>query len=98
MTPYRIARLARADLREIYSYIASDNPTAAARVLERFYSTFLLLAKEPLIGEVREDLGDGLRGFVSGNYLIVYRPSGRQIQIARVIHAARDIKTVFPSN
>ena len=52
MTPYRIAPRAQRDLDEIWSYIADDNPASADRLMELFHEKFLLLASQPLMGEV----------------------------------------------
>jgi len=95
MTPYTVAPLARNDLDEIWTYIAKDNPTAADRLIAKFHRKFLLLASQPLMGESREELAAGLCGFSCGNYLLLYRPTKRGIEVARVIHAARDIGAMF---
>jgi toxin ParE1/3/4 len=95
MTPYTVSALARADLDEIWSYIAKDRPRAADRLIDRFHRTFLALASQPLMGERREELAPGLRGFSCGNYLLLYRPEKRGIDVARVIHGARDIGAMF---
>jgi len=47
------------------------------------------------LGEVRGDLGTGFRSFVAGKYVVVYRVLDDTIEIARVIHAARDIRNLF---
>jgi plasmid stabilization system protein ParE len=52
MSQYRLQRTARQDLRDIYRYIALDNPSAAARLLKRFYDQFRFLAANPLAGEL----------------------------------------------
>jgi len=61
------------------------------------YKKFYLLASNPRMGEVRADLGEGLRSFVAGKYVVVYRILGAQIEIARVVHSARDIRRLFGS-
>lgn len=77
MSRYTIAREAREDLKEIYRYIARDNPSAAGRLRQIFFEKFRLLAEQPLIGEVRNDLAENLRMFSAGNYVVLYRPTGR---------------------
>ena len=47
------------------------------------------------MGEKRGDIAPNLRGFCVGNYLILYRPTKTGIEVARVIHAARDVKPRF---
>ena len=49
---------ARADLVEIWNYIAEDSPENADRVLERLYAGFTGLAETPGMGHHREDLAD----------------------------------------
>jgi toxin ParE1/3/4 len=66
-------------------------------MIERFNSVFDMLGSQPLLGEARTELGHDFRAHVLGNYLIIYRPLQRQIQILRIIHAARDLKQLFPA-
>jgi plasmid stabilization system protein ParE len=47
---------ARADLLEIWNYIAEDSPENADRILDRLYTSFTRLAKPPGMGHYREDL------------------------------------------
>jgi toxin ParE1/3/4 len=54
---------ARADLVEIWNYIAADNPENADRVIERLYATFTRLAETPGMGHHREDLADARHRF-----------------------------------
>ncbi len=83
------------NLKSIYKYVARDNPTAANGLIADLKQKFRLLASQPLIGQLREDLVAGLRSFSVGNYLILYRPTPTGIGVARVIHAARDIGAQF---
>jgi toxin ParE1/3/4 len=97
MNRYRIAPEARSDLDGVWDYLGlqKQNPTAAYRQIEVLYDKFSLLAANPLLGEVRNDLGANLRSFVAGNYVVVYRIVGGRIEITRVVHAARDIRAMF---
>jgi toxin ParE1/3/4 len=91
MIPYLIASRAQTDLDEIWSYVARDSMAAADRLIARFYQKFLLLSTQPLIGEERSELAADLRSFSVGNYVVFYRPVQSGIEVARVIHAARQI-------
>jgi toxin ParE1/3/4 len=85
---------ARQDFREIITYIAAKNPSAAAGVRDRFNETASRLAEMPT----------GRRGRVAGTYekvlpglpyIIAYvletTPAGGDVlTILRVIHGARD--------
>lgn len=55
---------ARADLREIWLYVAQDSIEAADRLLDRLDRTVHMLANNPAIGERQDDLRAGLRRFV----------------------------------
>lgn len=80
---------ARADLRDAWLYVAQDNINAADRLLERIDRTIRLIAENPAIGEPQNDLKQGLRRFVVGNYLIFYEPISEGIRVVRVLHGAR---------
>ncbi len=97
MTEARQTDAARADLIEIWEYIATDNPTAADRLIKRIEMKCRNLARSPLIGRAREQLAPQLRSFALGNYVIFYRPEEYGILVIRVLHGARDIETEFES-
>lgn len=86
---------ARADLREIWDYIAGDNLNAADALSETFYEKFELLRATPEAGRERKDLKIGLRSFPIGRYVIFYRVSEDAVEIVRVMHSARDVNSVF---
>jgi len=87
----RLVRSARADedLIDIWSYVASDDPAAADRLLDRLEDVLGKLAASPEMGVDRSDILSELRLFPVRDYLILFRriPSG--IEIVRVIHGAR---------
>lgn len=87
---YRVSKEAKADLAEIFSYIAEDSVTAARRMNARFREAFITLAKMPGIGRERPDLESGARSFPVGNYMIYYREQWRCIEISRVLHGMRE--------
>jgi toxin ParE1/3/4 len=89
------SRHAEDDLLEIWRYIARDNPDAADRVLDRIERVVELLAHHPLMGAARPDLRKDLRYFVSGRYLILYRPIIGGVEVVRVVHGARDLPGLF---
>ena len=84
-----------ADVYEIASYIARDNLDAALRLIDRIDEKLRLLAEFPHLGATREDLATSLRGFPLGNYVIFYRPVAGGIEVARVLHGARDLRRIF---
>ena len=100
MIAYQLTSLAIDDLFEIWSYIARDNPEAANAVEEAIYRACALLAQAPMAGRTRPDLTRlPLRfWFVQPyrNYVIVYDPATKPLQIIRVLHGARNISTLLP--
>ena len=91
MTAYRIAPLATADLDEIWDYAAGNSPSAADRLLDALRERFLLLATHPLLGELRPELGDDLRSFSAGQYVIYYQVIGGRVRVVRVLHGSRNV-------
>ena len=95
MNQYRVSDAARSDLDEIWFYIAQDNVDAADRFLRAIVSRFPKLAAMPQIGRAREELSPRLRSFPVGRYIIFYRPMENGVEIARVLHGARDFPPLF---
>jgi toxin ParE1/3/4 len=82
------------DLIEIWCTIALDSPAAADRLLDTFASRIEHLAAFPDLGPERPDIGEAARLSV-GNYLVLYRHIGGQIEIVRVVHGARDLTALL---
>ena len=95
MAKYELSDQGRDDLSEIFEYIASDNESAALRVVIRFLDLFELLEQNPRIGRSRDDLQEGLRSIPQSSYMVFYRIWAGRVVIVRVLHAARDIAAVF---
>ena len=97
MKSYRLSSRARADIHAIWDYLAVErgSPEAAYRQVESLYAKFSLLATSPLLGEARDDLRPALRAFSADRYVIFYYPFDRGIEVAAVVHAARDIEGLF---
>jgi toxin ParE1/3/4 len=85
-----LSKRAKADLRDIGSYISQHNETAAKRWVQKLRTTCkTTMGKFPECGTKRDDLLPGLRCFSVGNYLIYFR--GRNpVEILRIVHGARD--------
>lgn len=86
---------ARADLQEIHSHIARDNPGAARRFVTRLRSKARQLAETPGMGRIREDLRPHLFSFPVGQYVLFYREQPGGIVLVRVIHGSRDLPALF---
>ncbi len=96
MAQYRLAELARSDLAQIHRYVADDSSTAADRLLATLFETFGTIAAHPDLGPARPVYkGGNLRCFSVGNYVIFYRLADRVVEVARVIHGAREIDAML---
>ena len=89
------APLAEQDLDEIWDFVANDNAAAADRLIDTIAEKCQILAGQPEMGQARPELAPRLRSFSVGNYVIFFRPIEDGIEVARVIHGARDVDALF---
>lgn len=95
---YRLAKRAEMDLDEIAYYIATESGRldAARRVVGSIIARIFLLGENPYLGRSRDDdLGPGRRSFPVGRYVIVYRVTGGDVLVLRIVHSRRDIEALF---
>jgi len=92
--------LARDDLKQIGRYIAreSQSRSVALRFLDSIGQKLELYATQPEMGERRPDLGDDVRHFTVGHYVVFYHPTEAGIEVLRVLHGNRDIPSVWRSH
>ena len=95
MSRIRISHRAEADLAEIWLHIAENNPQAADRLTSRIVEKYQTLLRFPELGSLCEELAPRLRSLVVDSYVIFYRPIEDGIEIVRVVHAARDLPSLF---
>jgi toxin ParE1/3/4 len=87
---------AREDLIAIWEFIARDNLGAATRVVDEFQQAFDQLTQMPEMGHRLEDLApEPFRFWTVRAYVTVYRPRDGGIEVARIIHGARDLPSVL---
>jgi toxin ParE1/3/4 len=96
MNQFRFSAEANRDIEEISDYIFGLNPSAAYHLLNALDEACQLLAELPHLGRTRTDLGEDLRSFPVGNYLIFYIVTTDGIVVVRVIYGGRDLPKVFP--
>ncbi len=82
---------ARADLIEIWQFIAADNVPAADGMLDRFEQVLSTLCQNPLIGRARPELARDIRSFPVGSYVLFYQPRPDGILLVRVLNGYLDI-------
>tara|TARA_R110002167_G_scaffold13550_2_gene56148 strand:- start:52 stop:351 length:300 start_codon:yes stop_codon:yes gene_type:complete len=91
----RFTPTAESDLTDIAYFIARDNPAHAASFVDEIIRHCHDIADTPGVGRVRPDLAAGIHSLPHGRYLIFYRIVESGIEVARVLHGARDIPTLF---
>jgi toxin ParE1/3/4 len=81
---------------DIHDYIAQDRPEAARRLISRLYDKFAFLARFPEAGQRRPEFAGGdIRVFSAWNYVVYYRVRANSVEIARVVHGARNTESLF---
>jgi plasmid stabilization system protein ParE len=99
MSGYVLTPLARNDIFEIWSYIASDSEKYADRVEQAIFDACDLIAESPLLGHTRTDLTKRPLRFWTlsryPNFTLVYRPSTTPPQIVAVLHGKRNFRRIL---
>ncbi|MFV1980161.1 MAG: type II toxin-antitoxin system RelE/ParE family toxin [Rhodothermia bacterium] len=96
MANYFLVPEARNDLLGILDYIANDSVDSALRVHDRFLDVFNLLAENPEIGHLREDLTSRpVRFFPVFSYLVIYLADTSPVEIVRVLGGAQDLEAIL---
>lgn len=89
---------ARRDVAQLYSYIAEHDRDAAAKIAANIYAAPQRLIQFQRSGPERNDIAVGLRSMKAGKYLLLYRIKGKNIEIVRVLHSARDLAAAFAAD
>lgn len=96
--------IARADREGIAVYIGKDRSAAAVRFLAAARKALELLATMPEMGTILEfetETLSGIRYFAIPrfkNYVIFYRPLYDGIEVLRILHGARDIRSLLDAD
>jgi len=89
---------AQSDIDAIHDYIGIENHSraAAAAFVRDLHDRIAAHARQPLMGNLCEDLGLDLRCFsFRKNYIVIYRPLDDGVDILRMFHTARDYTQLF---
>jgi toxin ParE1/3/4 len=102
MTPpkyaIRLLRAAEEDLRGIITYIALDNPSSAAALVDKIEKRLSSLSSYPLLGKIPDEdewANMGYRFLVVQNYLIFYTIEKQIIWVHSIIHGARNYMSLL---
>jgi toxin ParE1/3/4 len=92
-----ISRRAKEELRQLWRYIAAENPAAADRLLLRIDNKLQILRDFPDIGTMRDDIRPGFRMLVEGNYLLLYEhdAASNSVELIAVVDGRRDLSGLF---
>ncbi len=94
----RLLSIAEEDFTEIISFIAAENPTAADAIANKIEKDLELLSENPNLGRVprEEEIRNlGYRYLIVQNYLIFYTIEEKAIFIHRILHGARNYKSLL---
>jgi antitoxin ParD1/3/4 len=98
-TAYALTPLAKADIFDIWSYIAEDNIDIADRVEQAIYEACASVAESPTRGHSRSDITRRPLRFWTltryPDYTVVYRPETSPLQIVAVLHGKRNSPLVL---
>jgi toxin ParE1/3/4 len=83
------------DLEAIADYIAQDNPMRAISFIREIREEFRLVSQNPLLYQLRPEIGEDARLAVVGRYVILFHIVGEVVRIERVIFGGRDLPTLF---
>jgi toxin ParE1/3/4 len=82
-------------LLEIRDHIEQFNPPRSKTFVTELRAKAEKIAAFPYAYPERSDLKAGLRMAVHGHYLILFRVEDLNVEIAHIIHGARDLPKIF---
>ena len=93
------SRWVESDLETIGDYIAQDNPRRAVSFIRQIGVKIRAIGQQPLLYQLRPEIGDGARLAVVGYYVILFRVIEQElVRIERVIYGGRDLPGLFPDS
>ncbi len=94
----RFLSIAEEDIAEIISFIAADNLKAAESLADKIEKNLESLSNNPLLGKTPSDSDLKLVGYrylIIENYLLFYTIERKTIFIHRILHGARNYKSLL---
>jgi len=83
------------DLDEIAAYIAADTPRRAVSFILEIRAEIDRIGREPLLYQLRPDIGEDARLAVVGRYVILFWIDGNVVSIERVVQGNRILPALF---
>lgn len=90
-----LSRFVESDLEAIADFIAQDNPPRAVSFLQEIRRKILQVGEQPLLYQLRPEIGVDTRLAVAGNYLILFHITGNVVRIERVVYGGRDLPHLY---
>ncbi|RJP27492.1 MAG: type II toxin-antitoxin system RelE/ParE family toxin [Candidatus Omnitrophota bacterium] len=83
------------NLDDLFDSIGVQKHSLPSAIMQIIDSKCRLYAEHPEMEVSRPDPASHVRSFPVENYFVIYRPSGKGIQVLLVVHGVRDIPSVF---
>jgi len=91
-----LSRWVEGDLEAIGDYIAQDNPRRTLSFIQQIRAKIQAIGRQPLLYQLRPEIGEGARLAVVGRYVILFRViDDRAVRIERVVYGGRDLPQLF---
>ena len=94
----RLLTSAEQDFNEIIDYILLENTSAAISIADKIESNLQFLENNPQLGRIPDDqelLRLGYRYLIVLDYLIFYKIEDTTIIVYRILHGARNYKSLL---
>lgn len=93
------SRFVEDDLDAIAASIAEDNPVRALTFIREVRAKALSLGANPLLYQLRPDIGDQARMATVGRYAILFRVTADDlVRVERIVYGGRDLPSVLDPN
>jgi toxin ParE1/3/4 len=92
-----LSRFIERDLDTIAAYIARDAPIRAVTFIQEIREKFRAIQRNPLLYQLRPEVGEDARLAVVGNYAILFHIVDEVVRIERVVYGNRNLPTL-PEN
>jgi toxin ParE1/3/4 len=92
---YQLSPLVKSDLDEIAEWIVQDNPRHAIKVVRQLRAEFRKIAKNPMLYQLRPDIGEDARVAVVGHHVILFWIDGNVVRFERLVYGGRDLPSLY---
>lgn len=94
MPAFRLSAKSLEDLKSIGRFTLKSWGREQRNIyLSKLDESFHILAEQPHLGNVRDDIRKGYRVYHVGRHLIFYRQKPAEIEIIRILHDRMDVET-----